>query len=51
MKKKYALVTATSMGVRLTPRNQQPVGVGNQYMMQSTSAESNVLNVGGRRSA
>ena len=45
MKKKYALVTATSMGVRLTPANQQPVGVGNQYMMQSTSAESNVLNV------
>lgn len=45
MPKKYQLLTATSMGVRITPANQQPVGVGNLYMMQSTSAESNVLNV------
>lgn len=42
---KYQLLTATSMGVRITPVNQQPVGNGNLYMMQSTSAESNVLNV------
>lgn len=45
MTKAYQLLTATSMGVRITPANQQPVGTGNLYMMQSTSAESNVLNV------
>lgn len=33
------------MGVRLTPAGFQPVGIGNQYVMHSTSAESNVLNV------
>lgn len=45
MAKKYQLVTATSMGVRITPTGHQPVGIGNQYVMHSTSAESNVLNV------
>ncbi len=45
MSKRYQLLTATSMGVRLTPSDHQPVGVGNQYVMTSTSAESNVLNV------
>ncbi len=43
--KKYQLITATSMGVRITPTERQPVGISNQYMMQATSAESNVLNV------
>ena len=43
--KKYSLITATSMGVRITPTMRQPVGIGNTYMMQATSAESNVLNV------
>ena len=43
--KKYSLITATSMGVRITPPMRQPVGVGNSYIMQATSAESNVLNV------
>ena len=43
--KKYYLITATSMGVRITPENSQPVGIGNRYIMQATSAESNVLNV------
>jgi len=43
--KEYQLLTVTSMGVRITPANQQPVGIGNQYTMFSTSAESNVLNV------
>ena len=33
------------MGVRITPMGHQPVGIGNQYVMHSTSAESNVLNV------
>ena len=43
--KKFDLITATSMGVRITPDNRQPVGIGNHYTMQATSAESNVLNV------
>lgn len=43
--KKYDLITATSMGVRITPADRQPVGIGNHYTMQATSAESNVLNV------
>ena len=43
--KKYSLITATSMGVRITPPMRQPVGIGNSYIMQATSAESNVLNV------
>ncbi len=43
--KKYHLITATSMGVRITPTERQPVGISNQYIMQATSAESNVLNV------
>ena len=45
MSRKYQLLTATSMGVRLTPADHQPAGIGNQYIMTSTSAESNVLNV------
>ncbi len=43
--KKFDLITATSMGVRITPEDRQPVGIGNRYIMQATSAESNVLNV------
>ena len=42
---KYQLLTATSMGVRITPADHQPAGIGNLYTMTSTSAESNVLNV------
>ncbi|MDD2493439.1 MAG: sugar kinase, partial [Bacilli bacterium] len=42
---KYQLVVATSMGVRITPLDRQPVHLSNQYRMQATSAESNVLNV------
>jgi len=38
----YSLVMPTSMGVRLTPFNRQPVHTGNLYIMQATSAESNV---------
>ena len=45
MSKRYQLITATSMGVRITPMDRQPVGIGNAYIMHSTSAESNVLNV------
>ena len=42
---KYQLVVATSMGVRITPLDRQPVHLSNMYRMQATSAESNVLNV------
>ena len=45
MTNKYQLLTATSMGVRITPADHQPAGIGNLYTMTSTSAESNVLNV------
>lgn len=41
----YDLITCTSMGVRLTPADRQGVGIDNRYLMQATSAESNVLSV------
>ncbi|MBO4327393.1 MAG: sugar kinase [Clostridia bacterium] len=41
----YDIVTVSSMGVRLTPENRQPVEAGGPFMLQSTSAETNVLNV------
>lgn len=43
--KKYALACPTSMGVRITPESRQAVHTSNLYMMQSTSAETNVLNI------
>lgn len=43
--KKYDLITATSMGVRITPMERQPAGLHGLYSMHATSAESNVLNV------
>ena len=45
MPEKIMLLTATSMGVRLTPADHQSAGIGSHYIMTSTSAESNVLNV------
>lgn len=42
---RYDLVVPTSMGVRITPADRQPVHTSNQYFMQATSAETNVLNV------
>lgn len=39
---KYAMVIPTSMGVRITPMNGQPVHSSNIFHMQATSAESNV---------
>ena len=38
----YSLVIPTSMGVRITPVNGQPVHSSNNFIMQATSAESNV---------
>ena len=43
--KMYQLVAPTSMGVRITPTVRQPVHVSDTYMMQATSAESNVLSI------
>ena len=42
---KYALVIPTSMGTRLTPVNGQPFHCSDTFMMQATSAESNVGSV------
>ncbi|MHC4874710.1 MAG: sugar kinase [Planctomycetota bacterium] len=42
---KYSMVVATSMGLRITPFNGQPVHTSNTFMMQATSAETNVANV------
>ena len=41
----FDILTLSSMGVRITPKDSQPVHVSNQYEMHSTSAETNVLNI------
>ena len=41
----YCLLVPTSMGVRLTPANAQPMHCGRTFTMQATSAESNVASV------
>ncbi len=43
--KKYAIIAPTSMGVRITPTDRQPVATSNLFRMQATSAESNVLSI------
>ena len=42
---KYAIACPTSMGVRITPVDRMSVHNSNQFYMQCTSAESNVLNI------
>ncbi|MBQ7064683.1 MAG: sugar kinase [Firmicutes bacterium] len=42
---KYAIACPTSMGVRITPVNRMSVHNSNMFYLQSTSAESNVLNI------
>lgn len=42
---KYAIACLTSMGVRITPEDRMAVHNSNRFYLQSTSAESNVLNV------
>ncbi len=42
---KYSLVVPTSMGVRITPENGQPVHSSNTFKMQATSAETNVASI------
>ena len=41
----YTMVVPTSMGIRITPINGQPVHSSNTFNMQATSAESNVVSV------
>ena len=41
----YALLIATSMGIRITPVNGQPVHCSDTFKMTATSAESNVASV------
>jgi 2-dehydro-3-deoxygluconokinase len=41
----WSLVVPTSMGVRITPVNGQPVHASNTFVMQATSAETNVASV------
>lgn len=43
--KKYAIIAPSSMGVRITPVDRQPVAISNLYRMQATSAETNVLSI------
>lgn len=42
---KYALVVPTSMGVRITPANGQPVHSSNLFQMEVSSAETNVASI------
>lgn len=41
----WDLVVPTSMGVRITPDNRQPVHTSQHFSLQATSAESNVASV------
>ncbi len=42
---RWAMLVPTSMGVRITPTNRQPVHTSDTYHLQATSAESNVASV------
>lgn len=41
----YSMVVPTSMGVRITPANGQPVHCSDSFTMQVTSAETNVASI------
>jgi 2-dehydro-3-deoxygluconokinase len=41
----YSLLVATSMGIRITPLNGQPVHSSDTFKMQATSAETNVASI------
>jgi len=41
----WSLIVPTSMGVRLTPANGQPVHSSEMFFMQATSAETNVASI------
>ena len=42
---KYAVACLSSMGLRITPENRMAVHSSNRFLLQATSAETNVLNV------
>jgi 2-dehydro-3-deoxygluconokinase len=42
---KYAIIVPSSMGVRITPIDRQPVHISDTYRMQATSAETNVISI------
>lgn len=42
---KWSLIVPTSMGIRITPVNGQPVHCSENFTMQATSAETNVASV------
>ena len=42
---RYAIACVTSMGVRLTPEDRMPVHNSRHFILSSSSAETNVLNV------
>jgi 2-dehydro-3-deoxygluconokinase len=42
---KYSLLVATSMGIRITPMDGQPVHSSDMFKMQATSAETNVASI------
>ena len=42
---KYALLVPTSMGVRITPANSQPVHSSDTFTLYATSAETNVASI------
>jgi len=42
---RWAMVVPTSMGVRMTPPHGQPVACSNTFLLQATSAETNVATV------
>ncbi len=42
---KYSLLVPTSIGIRITPVNGQPVHSSSNFMMQATSAETNVASI------
>lgn len=42
---RYALVVPSSMGVRITPANGQPVHCSKTFIMEATSAETNVASI------
>jgi len=47
MRKKplFDLISPTSMGIRLTPINRQPVQTSDVFLMRASSAETNVLSI------
>jgi len=42
---KYSILVPTSMGIRITPDNGQPVHASNKFTMYATSAETNVASI------